>query len=135
MNAAALTFIPTLKENGIKILIGDCDIKLHNKKLAKMFWDHGILLWPGGGKSCGKHLCGYPPRSHDCNPCEIWFSQWQDDAAKMIKTKKKKTMLCWKQSLEAALKMLKKSRRQKMIDTQPKVMQAIIANQGGRTKY
>ena len=34
LNATALTFIPILKSNGISVLIGDCDVKLHNKKLA-----------------------------------------------------------------------------------------------------
>ena len=67
---AAMTFIPILKKNQIKILIGDCDSKLHNEKLADLFWEQGVFLWPGAGKGCGKHFCGYPPRSHDCNPCE-----------------------------------------------------------------
>ena len=60
LNAAAETFVPILKEHGIKVLIGDCDVKLHNKGLADMLWEHGIFLWPGGGKSCGAHKCGYP---------------------------------------------------------------------------
>ena len=135
LNAAAEEFIPILKKNGIRILIGDCDTKLHNAKLADMLAEHAILLWPGGGKSCGKHPCGYPPRSHDCNPCESWFSQWQEDAAKLMKKKKKKTMMKWKTALESAQKNMKKARWQKLIDTQPKIMKTIIAKNGGRTKY
>ena len=135
LNAAAEEFIPILKKHGIRVLIGDCDAKLHNVKLAEKLAEHGILLWPGGGKSCGKHPCGYPPRSHDCNPCESWFSQWQEDAAKLMKPKKKKTMFKWKLALEEAQKKMKKSRWQRLIDTQPKVMKTILQNGGGRTKY
>jgi len=135
LTAAAMTFIPTLKKHGIKVLIGDCDSKLHNTNLAKIFWEHGIFLWPGAGKACGKHPCGYPPRSHDCNPCEPWFSQWQEDAANRMKKKLIKSMWVWKQSLEDALLKMKQGRCQKLIDTQPKVMKTIIANEGGRTKY
>ena len=124
-----------LKENRIKVLIGDCDCKLHNKGLAKIFLKEGIFLWPGGGKSCGHHECGYPPRSHDCNPCESWFSAWQEAAAKLMKKQKKKTMFLWKQNLELALSKMKKSTWQTLIDNQPKVMNTIIANDGGRTKY
>ena len=133
LNAAAETFIPILKEQGVKILIGDCDPKLHNKKLTETFWKHGILLWPGAGKGCGKQPIGYPPRSHDCNPCELWFSQWQEDAAKLMK--KKKSMLIWKTALEEALKKMKKTRWQIFIDTQPKVMKTIVESEGGRKKY
>ena len=52
-----------------------------------------------------------------------------------MKSKMKKTMLNWKNSLEESLKKMKKPRWQKLIDTQPKVMKKIIQNQGGRTKY
>ena len=132
--AAAKAFIPVLKENGIKVLIGDCDTKLHNKKLAEILWAEGIFLWPGGGKSCGNHPCGYPPRSHDCDPCELWFSIWQDDASELMK-KSKKTMLNWKRALESSQNAMQKARWQVFINNQPKVMQTIIANDGGRTKY
>ena len=56
------------------------------------------------GKGCEKHFYGYPPRSHDCNPCESWFSQWQDDAAKLMKKKKNKSIFNWKCALEEAQK-------------------------------
>ena len=135
LNSAALQFIPTLKANGIRVLIGDCDTKLHNKKLAEVFWEHGILLWPGGGRSCGRHPIGYPPRSHDCNPCELWFSGWQNAATKLMKKKKKQSMLNWKRALEESLKKMKKASWQKLINTQPKVMNQIIQNKGGPTKY
>ena len=130
-----MTFIPILKKHQIKVLIGDCDTKLHNKKLAKILWGHGIYLWPGAGKGCGSRLCGYPPRSHDCNPCELWFSQWQEDAAKLMKKKKKKSMLNWKKALEESRKKMIAARWQTLIENQPKVMKTIIANNGGPTKY
>ena len=135
INAAADTFIPILKQHGIKLLIGDCDSKLHNKKLAKKFLEHGIFLWPGGGKGAGNHPFGYPPRSHDCNPCENWFSQWQTAAALLMKSKDTKSMLNWFRCLKKARKDMKKTVWQKLIDTQPKVMKAIIEKNGGRTKY
>ena len=49
---AAMTFILILKKNQIKILVGDCDSKLHNEKLADLFWKHGIIC----SKGCGKHF-------------------------------------------------------------------------------
>ena len=133
--APAKSFIQILKENRIKIIIGDCDCKLHNKKLAEIFWEHGIYLWPGAGKGCGRHRIGYPPRSHDCNPCQNWFSRWQEDAAKLMKTKMKQNMFAWYDCLGKAQQRMHKSVWQKLIDTQPKVMKKIIANKGGRTKY
>ena len=134
-NAAAEHFIPILKANGIKILVGDCDTKLHNAKLAEFLWGHGILLWPGGGKSCGQHPCGYPPKSHDCNPCELWFSQWQDNASKQMMKNNKQSMFSWKKALEDALKKMTKPRWQNLINKQPKIMKTIVNNNGGRTKY
>ena len=65
------------KKNQIKILIGDCDSKLHNEKLADLFWEQGIFLWPRAGK---------------------------DDAAKLMKKKKNKSMFNWKCALEEAQK-------------------------------
>ena len=104
------------------------------RNLLTCFGNKAFFLWPGAGKGCGKHFCGYPSRSHDCNPCESWFSQWQDDAAKLMKKKKNKSMFNWKCALEEAQKKMKMGRWQKLIDNQPKVMKTIIANKGGRTK-
>jgi len=49
--------------------------------------------------------------------------------------KKKDTMLNWKNTLESSREAMNKSRWQTFIDNQPKVMKAIIDNEGGRTKY
>ena len=71
---------------------------------------------------------------NDCDPCELWFSIWQDDAQTLMK-KKTDTMLNWKNTLESSREAISKGRWQKFIDNQPKVMKAIIDNEGGRTKY
>ena len=44
-------------------------------------------------------------------------------------------MLNWKNALEESRAKMKMATWQKLIDNQPKVMETIIANQGGRTKY
>ena len=49
--------------------------------------------------------------------------------------KSKKTMLNWKRALESSQNAMQKARWQFFINTQPKVMPTIIANDGGRTKY
>ena len=72
--------------------------------------------------------------THDCDPCELHFSIWQDDATKIMK-KRKQTMLNWKDAWETSQTAMKKSRWQIFINNQPKVMKTIIANEGGRTKY
>ena len=50
---AAMTFIPILKKNQIKILVGDCDSKLHNEKLADLFWEQGIFCGQGLARGVG----------------------------------------------------------------------------------
>lgn len=143
VNKGALVFVEQLKAWGIKLLIGDCDAKLHNRGLEELLLAHGIMLWPGGGKGSGKHPIGYPPRSHDCNPCEQWFSQWQEMASAMMdlhhKNAKGKndaaSMKKWRLSLQACCKDFPLQKLRDLINTQRKAMKAIIANEGGRTKY
>ena len=52
-----------------------------------------------------------------------------------MKKKKKQSMLNWKRALEESLKKMKKASWQKLINTQPKVVNQIIQNKGGPTKY
>ena len=135
VNKGAKTFIPHLKELGIKVVIGDCDNKLHSKSLINLMGKHGITVYGAAGKKCGDVLHGYPPRSHDCNPCESWFTLWNQKATDLMKNKKRKTMKRWKMALENSCDEFPKSNLRKLINTQRKVMKEIKKKQGGRTKY
>lgn len=135
VNLGAKSFIGHLKERGIKLVIGDCDSKLHAKSLVKLMNKHGIAVYGASGKKCGNELNGYPPRSHDCNPCESWFTQWNQKAGDMLKGKKRKTMKMWKLALERSCNEFPKANLRKLIDTQRKVMKEIKKKNGGRTKY
>ena len=141
MNAfAEETVIPFCREKGIRMVIGDNDAKLHSKGLYKLFQDAGIELYVGSGKRTGVHENGYPPRSHDCNPCETYFAniftkaqerlEWREDHGN-----KTRTMLMWKYSLDKTIGDYEIAEVRKLIDRQQKIMDAIIAVQGGRTKY
>ena len=83
---------------------------------------------------------GYPARSHDCMPDETEFANSQEDAQLDLErreknAKKSRTMLMWKNALESTWKNRPTSEVQKLIDRQPKIMQAIIEKDGGRTGY
>ena len=83
---------------------------------------------------------GYPPRSHDCQPEETEFAEdfelAQEDLERREKNAKhKRTMHMWKNAFEHVWNTRPIEHTQKLIDRMPKVMKAIIAAKGGKTKY
>ena len=122
------------------MVIGDCDAKLHNKKLAETFREAGIELYVGAGKRTGEHKSGYPPRSHDCNPCETYFANIFRMAQARLEGReahacRTRTMRMWKFSLDRTINDHDIKETRKLIDRMPKVMEAIKEVQGGKTKY
>ena len=85
---------------------------------------------------------GYPPRSHDCQPEETEFAEdfelAQEDLERREKNAKHKRTMhirMWKNALEHVWNTRPIEHTQKLIDRMPKVMKAIIAAKGGKTKY
>ena len=78
------------------------------------------------------HELGFPPKSHDANPIETHFIQWQSSAAKIVD---QRNMDAWKMALEKACDEFPVGKIRSLIDIQPKIMRIIIENEGERTKY
>lgn len=82
----------------------------------------------------------YPPRSHDCMPPETEFANSFVDAQEDVERReknanKRRTMHMWRNAIEHTWETRPMSEIRKLIDRQPKVMQAIIDADGGRTCY
>ena len=83
---------------------------------------------------------GYPPRSHDCMPCETEFANAFEEAQLDLERRVKnighrRTMKMWKNSVENVWNNRPIQEVRKLIDCQPKIMEAIIDAKGGRTPY
>ena len=133
--------IPWAKEMGIKMLIADNDSKFHTKMLCKLCEKHGIQIYPGGGKTpWDRKINGYPPRSHDCMPCETEFAntfeEAQEDCERREKNRGyKRTMKMWKHSITDVWENRPIEEVRKLINKQPKIMKEIIELGGARTAY
>ena len=83
---------------------------------------------------------GYPPRSHDCMPNETEFANAHEEAQLDVERREKnikhrRTMMMWKNAVVKTWENRSIKEVQKLIDRQPKVAQAIVAAEGGRTPY
>ena len=82
----------------------------------------------------------YPPRSHDCMPCETEFANTFEDAQLDVERReknanKRRTMVMWRKAVNHIWSTRPMSEVHKLIDRQPKIMQAIIDCDGGYTGY
>ena len=133
--------IPWCKDNGLLLLIVDNDTKFHSKMLVTECKAHGIEIYPGSGKRVWDRADnGYPPRSHDCMPCETEFANAFEEAQLDLErrernAKKKRTMKMWRNSIRKVWFSRPIEEVQKLIDRQPKIQQEIIKKGGRRTKY
>ena len=83
---------------------------------------------------------GYPPRSHECMPNETEFANAHEDAQLDVERREKnighrRSMKMWKNAIDEVWNKRPISEVRKLIDRQPKIMQAIIEAEGGRTPY
>ena len=134
------TILPFCLKNGIRMVIADNDSKLHHPKLVDYFEEHGVEIYDGAGKTCGAHKNGYPPRSHDCNPIETAFANIYQEAQLDLQRREKnagcrRTMKMWKNALDYTWDNYPTKEFQKLFNRMPKIMEKIIQNKGGRTKY
>ena len=134
------TVVPFCLENGIKMVIGDNDSKLHSKGLEDLFEDHAIELYNGSGKTVGSHENGYPPRSHDCQPAETHFANVFHEAQVKLEDAEKKrsrprSMMMWKYALDSTWNNWPLEEIQKLIDRQPEIMEKIVELGGERTAF
>ena len=98
--------LPFCLENGIRMIIGDNDSKLHSKGLVDVFEPNGIGLYNGSGRTVGSHENGYPPRSHDCQPVETHFANVYHEAQLTLedaerKRNRSRSMVMWKYALDS----------------------------------
>ena len=82
----------------------------------------------------------YPPRSHECMPCETEFANSFEDAQLDVErreknAKKRRTMLMWRNAVEHTWDTRSMNEIRKLIDRQPKIQQAIIDAEGGRVNF
>ena len=123
--------VPWCKENGLKLLILDNESKFHTKMLVTFMKSKGIQIYPGSGKKpWGRAENGYPPRSHDCIPDETEFAETFQDAQEDLERReknrnKRRTMMMWKDALDETWRNRPIEATRKIIDRQPKIMQAI----------
>ena len=133
--------IPWCKETGILLLILDNDTKFHSKMLVTECKAHRIEIYAGSGKRVWDRADnGYPPRSHDCMPCETEFANAFEEAQLDLERReknanKKRTMKMWRNSIRKIWFSRPIEEVQKLIDRQPKIQQEIIKKGGRRTKY
>ena len=83
---------------------------------------------------------GYPPRSHECMSNQTEFANSHEDTQLDIERKEKnighrRTMKMWKNVIEHLWNKPPIQEVRKLIDRQPKMMQAIIDVEGDRTHY
>ena len=82
-------------------------------------------------KSLSREEDGYPPRSHDCMPEETEFAETYQEAQTDLERREenghqKRTMMMWKNALDHTWRTRPIEATRKIIDRQPKVMQAVI---------
>ena len=103
--------------------------------------ERGIQIYPGSGKKPWDRAENeYPPRSHDCMPCETEFAEsfeeTQIDLERREKNQnKKRTMQMWKNALDHTWATRPLQATRKIIDRQRKIMRDIIEREGGRTAH
>ena len=134
----------------------DNDPKLHSKSSVTFMAENGVQIYPESGENPwvnppfhdvhvfliheDREENGYPPRSHDCQPEETEFAQTFETAKQDLERREKnanhkRTMHMWKNALEHVWNTRPIEHTQKLIDRMPKVMEAIIEAEGGKTKY
>ena len=78
----------------------------------------------------------YPPRSHECMPCETEFANSFEDAQLDVErreknAKKRRTRIAAEHTWDTR----PMNEIRKLIDRQPKIQQAIIDAEGGRVNF
>ena len=99
---------------------------------------HGIQIYRGGGKKpWDRQENGYPPRSHDCMPCETEFAEvfeeYQVDLERReANLNKTRTMQMCKNALDHVWATRPTEATRMILDCQPKIIRAIIDGDGER---
>ena len=159
MNAKELGYVVEkefgdgLQAAGVEIVIVDNDRKAHSKTVRDQWAKFGIKVWPGAGivgdrclisEFTGKdesELGGFPVNSSDCmvNDQRVNHS-WKNLAGGLYSTFQKRkpsrqTIGGFINDINSTWEELSQEKIQNAIDPQPKIIQAIIAADGGHTNY
>ena len=82
----------------------------------------------------------YPPRSHDCMPCETEFANTFEDAQLDVERREKnankqRTMVMWRNAVNHIWSTRPISEVHRLVHRHPKIMQEIIDCGGGHIGY
>ena len=144
---------PVLEKAGIKTLILDNDRKCHTKVDVDAWKEFGIDVWPGAGivgdrkrisDFTGKdieEMGGFPVNSPDCMiwdySCNSSFKSIKGGLYDKFNKRKpsRQTIGGFYNDMKSSFAELGQDKIRSAIDAQPKIMAAIIAAEGGPTKY
>ena len=146
-------FGQVLQDAGVEIVVVDNDRKAHSKTLRNAWAKFGIKVWPGAGivgdrtlisEFTGKdesELGGFPINSPDCMVQDQSVNNsWKNLAGGLYSTFQKRkpsrqTIGGFINDINSTREQLSQEKIQNAIDRQPKIMEAIIAADGGHTNY
>ena len=159
INAKELSYVveeefgQTLQDAGVETVIVDNDRKAHSKIVRDAWAKFGIKVWPGGGIVGDRKLIseftgqeteklgGFPVNSPDCMTNDQSVNNsWKNLAGGLYDTFQKRkpsrrTVGGFINDIYSSWDKLSQEKIQNAIDLQPKVMEAIIAANGGHTNY
>ena len=146
-------FGPIFQEAGAKTVIVDNDRKAHTQTVRDAWAKFGIKVWPGAGivgdrklipEFTGKTLedkGGFPVNSPDCMILDQSVNNtWKNNPGGLYDTYQsrkpsRKTIGGFINAIKSTWEELSQESIQNAIDLQPKIMRAIVAANGGQTKY
>ena len=128
--------IPFMKESRSKKLVIDCTTVYHNKRIYDLLKENKIKPYPSAGVPF-RTPNGYPPNSHDMMPNELINDRLKENARLAFDKlpKRDKTMKRLQHVITKTAAEFPKEFVRNRIRDLPKIMQAVIDCDGGRTKY
>ena len=144
---------PEFRDAGVETVVVDNDRKAHTKTVCNAWKKFGIEVWPGAGivgdrtlisDFTGKdasELGGFPVNSPDCMPNDQSVNNsWKNLVGGLYDTYRspkpsRRTIGGFINDMKTSFEALSQEKIQNAIDLQPKIMEAIVAANGGHTKY
>ena len=152
-SVVANEFGQVLQWAGVETVIVDNDKKAHSKTVTDAWAKFGINVWPGAGQvkdrtriaeftgESADKLGGFPVNSPDCMVQDQSVNNtWKNLVGGLYDTFNKRkpsrqTMGGFYNDINSSFENLSQEKIRNAIDIQPKVMEAIIAANGGHTTY
>ena len=108
----------------------------HTEIIYEELRENGIEPYPSGGRPFDAEG-GYPPKSHDCMPCELINDRLKENARKSFERlrKSRRNMKSMQTQVAKEARKMDIEFIRDRIACLPKILMTIEANEGGRTKY